>query len=114
VFSRGRFRLEEVHSGKVVRTSTGSGLGSTFKPEEETNMAMEWTDVESSQIVRIGYDAETLKAQVAFKDKRSGGVQSTYEYDQVGQDVIDRIINSDSVGRAFAAELKYGFNYRRL
>lgn len=77
-------------------------------------MAMEWTDVESSQIVRIGYDAETLKAQVAFKDKKSGGVQSTYEYDNVPKEVIDGILTADSVGRAFASSLKFGFAYHKL
>jgi hypothetical protein len=76
-------------------------------------MAIQWTDVESSQIVRVGYDAETLKAYVAFKSKQ-GDVSSTYEYDQVGQDVIDAIISADSPGRQFGASLKYGFNYRKI
>jgi hypothetical protein len=76
-------------------------------------MAMEWTDIDSSQIVRIGYDAETLKAQVAFKSK-SGDVSSVYEYDLVPKDVIDSILSAESVGRAFSSQLKYGFAYRKL
>ena len=77
-------------------------------------MAINWTDVESSQIVRVGYDEETLKAYVAFKDRRSGDVQSTYEYDNVPKEVVDNIISAESVGRAFASSLKYGFSYRKL
>ena len=76
-------------------------------------MAIEWTDVDSSQIVRIGYDAETLKAQVAFKSK-SGDVSSVYEYDLVPQEVIDGILSAESVGRAFNQSLKYGFSYHKL
>lgn len=77
-------------------------------------MAMDWTDVDSSQIVRIGYDEETLKAQVAFKDRRTGGVSATYEYDNVPKEVVDNIIAAPSVGQAFNGSLKFGFNYRKL
>jgi hypothetical protein len=78
-------------------------------------MAMEWTDTpQSSQIVRIGYDAETLKAQVAFRDRKTQDVQSTYEYDNVPESVVTDILAADSVGRAFASSLKYGFAYRRI
>jgi hypothetical protein len=77
-------------------------------------MAMEWTDVDSSQIVRIGYDAETLKAQVQFKDRKSGYVSATYEYDNVPQEVVTDIINAPSAGQQFNGTLKYGFNYRKL
>ena len=77
-------------------------------------MAINWTDVESSQIVRVGYDAETLKAYVAFKDRRTGDVQSTYEYDAVPEQVVTDIINADSARRQFGSTLKYGFTYRKL
>lgn len=78
-------------------------------------MAITWTDVESSQIVRVGYDAETLKAYVSFKNRSTGDIQSTYEYDNVPESVVTDIINSDSVGRAFGnSSLKYGFAYRKI
>ena len=64
--------------------------------------------------MRVGYDEETLKAYVAFKDRRSGDVQSMYEYDNVPKEVVDNIISAESVGRAFASSLKYGFSYRKL
>ena len=51
-------------------------------------------DVESSQILQIGYDPETLKARVLFK-KKDGSPGATYEYDNVPQD-DDR---PDRVGR---------------
>lgn len=71
-------------------------------------MALVWTDVTSSQLSKIGYDAETLKARILF----SNG--SEYEYDDVPESVVNDIINAESVGRQFNATLKYGFNYRRL
>ena len=77
-------------------------------------MAMEWTDVDSSQIVRIGYDAETLEARVDFKDRKSGGVSSTYSYSLVPKEVIDGILSAPSVGQAFNQSLKFGFAYRKL
>ena len=78
-------------------------------------MAMEWTDTpQSSQIVRIGYDAETLEARVEFRDRRSGDVQSTYSYQAVPKEVVDGILSAESVGRAFASSLKYGYSYRRI
>lgn len=77
-------------------------------------MAINWTDVESSQIVRVGYDADKVKAYVAFKDRRTGDVQSTYEYDDVPENVVTDIINADSAGRQFGSTLKYGFAYRKI
>jgi hypothetical protein len=70
-------------------------------------------DVESSQILQIGYDPETLKARVLFK-KKDGTPGSTYEYDNVPKEVIDGILTADSVGRAFASSLKFGFAYHKL
>lgn len=77
-------------------------------------MAINWTDVDSTQIVRVGYDAETLKAYVAFKDRKTGDVQSTYEYDAVPEQVVTDIIGAESPGRQFGASLKFGFNYRKI
>jgi len=77
-------------------------------------MGINWTDVDSSQIVRVGYDPETLKAYVSFKDRRTGDVQSTYEYDDVPEDVVTNIINAESAGRGFGATLKFGYTYRRM
>ncbi len=73
-----------------------------------------WTDVDSSQIVRIGYDEEKLEAQVQFKDRRTGDVSSTYLYRGVPKEVVDGIISADSVGRQFAATLKFGYEYQKL
>jgi hypothetical protein len=71
-------------------------------------MAMEWTDVDSSQLEAVGYDAETEEAQVRFVNG------SVYSYQRVPQSVIDGIINASSAGRQFNETLKYGFAYKRL
>jgi len=71
-------------------------------------MAMEFTAVESTQISQIGYDEETLEAQVEF----SNG--SVYRYTGVPKDVIDGIINAGSPGRAFNATLKWGYSYQKV
>jgi hypothetical protein len=77
-------------------------------------MAINWTDVESSQIVRVGYDAETLKAYVSFKSKQ-GDVSSTYEYDAVPEQVVTDIIEAGSAGQQFNGTLKYwGGGFRKL
>jgi hypothetical protein len=94
--------------------SSRSGDGTTFKPEEGKHMAIQWTDVESSQILQIGYDPETLKARVLFK-KKDGTPGATYEYDAVPEQVVTDIIEAGSAGQQFNATLKYwGGGYRKL
>jgi len=71
-------------------------------------------DVESSQILQIGYDPETLKARVLFK-KKDGTPGATYEYDAVPEQVVTDIIEAGSAGQQFNATLKYwGGGYRKL
>ena len=69
---------------------------------------MEMVPVSSSQISAIGYEQETLKAQVRFTNG------SLYEYDDVPKSTIDAVMGADSVGKAFNLLMKYGFNYRRI
>jgi hypothetical protein len=79
-------------------------------------MAMQWTDTpQSSQIVRIGYDSEALKAQVAFRDRKTQDVSCVYEYDAVPEQVVTDIIEAGSVGQQFNGTLKYwGGGFRKL
>jgi hypothetical protein len=78
-------------------------------------MAIEWTDTpSSSQIKRVGFDAETSKGYCGFLDHRTGEEASVYEYDGCTREEADAIINSDSAGRQFAATWKYGKAYRKL
>ena len=64
-------------------------------------------DVESSQILQIGYDPETLKARVLFK-KKDGSPGATYEYDNVPQEAVTDIVNAGQrQGQQFNAALEY-------
>ena len=74
---------------------------------------MEMAAVDSSQLESIGRDPETSKCHIRFASKR-GGAGSLYEYDDVTQEEVDAIINAESLGRVFAATLKFGKNYRKL
>jgi len=73
---------------------------------------MEMAAVDSSQLESIGRDPETSKCHIRFKSKKGTG--SLYEYDNVTQEEVDAIINAESLGRVFAATLKFGKNYRKL
>jgi hypothetical protein len=65
--------------------------------------------VKSSQIDAIGYDLLSLKLHVIFR----GG--STYEYDDVQPDAVCRVLFSESIGKAFNANIKSGgYTYRKL
>ena len=72
-------------------------------------MAMVWRNVNnSSQIARVGYDDETMEAQVEFTNS------SIYSYQQVPMGVTDSIADAESPGRAFSAALKFGYSYTRI
>ena len=78
-------------------------------------MAIDWIGTpNSSQIKRVGFDAETSHGYCGFLDRRSGEESSVYEYDDCTREEADAIINAESVGRAFAATWKYGKAYRKL
>lgn len=69
--------------------------------------------VASSQIKEIGYDPETQKLRVCFLDKR-GGDGSIYEYSGVEQGVYDALMSAESVGRTFAASVKWSYPYQKI
>ena len=69
---------------------------------------MEMVPVTSSQIAAIGYDPETMIAEVRFVNG------SVYRYKGVPMGVTEGIINSESPGRTFSATLKYGFEYEKI
>ena len=78
-------------------------------------MAINWTDTpSSSQLTRVGFDAETSKGYCGFRDRRTQEEQSVYEYDGCTQAEADAITSADSAGRQFGATWKYGKAYRRL
>ena len=61
---------------------------------------MERTSVDSSNIVSIGYDAETETLEVEF---HSGNV---YQYRDVPSDVHQRFMSSSSKGRFFSQYIR--------
>jgi KTSC domain len=69
---------------------------------------MDMVPVSSSQIAAVGYDPETMVAEVQF----SNG--SVYRYEGVPLGVTDEIIKSESPGRQFSASLKFGYTYSRI
>lgn len=62
----------------------------------------------SSQVERIGYDAEACALYVKF---RSGGL---YRYEGVDADLADRFLRAESHGKFLNAEIKGRFDYAKL
>lgn len=63
---------------------------------------------DSSQIAAIGYDPDTLVLEVEFK---SGGV---YQYAEVPPAVHAALLSSESVGSAFAAQVRNRYRTTKL
>jgi len=61
---------------------------------------IEMKSVESSNLARVGYDADTLRLVVEF------GIGSKYIYFGVKQNVYDSFMASDSKGRFFHAHIR--------
>ena len=55
-------------------------------------MAIDWTPVKSSNVARVGYDAEGRTMAVEFTDG------SIYHYHDVEKNVHDDLISAKSVG----------------
>lgn len=60
--------------------------------------------VESSQIARIGYDADSKTLAIQFKSR--GGDGSIYHYGGVSQDLHDRFVKAPSIGTFFGQNIK--------
>ena len=63
------------------------------------------TTVESSNVVAIGYDDNTLYV------KYSSG---TYKYDNVPKEVAEKLFKADSKGRFMNENIKGQYNYSRV
>lgn len=66
-------------------------------------MKIEMQPVTSSNIESVGYDAATQTLAVAFKH---GG---TYHYYEVPQDAVKSLLEAESIGKHFHAEIKGKF-----
>ena len=70
---------------------------------------MEYNTVVSSNIKAVGYDDETFTLEVAFTNG------TTYRYLSVPRSIFDGLLQADSPGRYFNAEIKGGnFPYFKL
>ena len=63
-------------------------------------MAMKWTQVQSSQINEVGYDADTNTLGIKFSN---GG---EYHYANVPAHMHNAMLNAPSVGRYFGEYIK--------
>lgn len=69
---------------------------------------MKRQSVESSNLESIGYDAENEILEVEFKH---GGV---YQYFDVPENVHKELMNADSHGKYFAANIRNDYEYQKL
>jgi KTSC domain len=63
--------------------------------------------VTSSQIESIGYDQETLELEVEFKNG------SVYTYENVPFDEYTSLMDADSVGKYFSANIKNKYKWTK-
>lgn len=71
------------------------------------NIAMENVD-NSSQIMQIGYNADTRQLGIVFK-----GTNATYVYDDVPAEIWEGLKTSDSKGKYFYANIPKKFQYAK-
>lgn len=69
---------------------------------------MDMQSVSSSNIAAVGYNEATKKLHVQFHNG------STYVYDDVPADVHEALVNADSVGKYFNANVKDVYSYARI
>ena len=74
---------------------------------------VEYTPVESSNLLSVGYDSENANLFVIFKDK-DGRPSSKYAFFDVPPPVYSELMAAASKGKYFAAYVKGRFSYNRL
>lgn len=68
---------------------------------------MERIPVQSSNLVSVGYDAQTSMLEIEFKN-------GTYQYDAVPESVYEELLNSPSKGQYFSQNIKEKYAFRKL
>ena len=63
-------------------------------------------EVNGSEIHSIGYDPATQTLRIAFPNRKTGLVQSTYDYANVTQATFDDLMKADSKGEYFEWHIK--------
>lgn len=69
---------------------------------------MNRTDVESSNLLSVGYDQATATLEIAF---HSGSV---YQYTNVPLEIYQELMQASSKGQYFNHEIKGGYAYRKV
>ena len=69
---------------------------------------MERQSVSSSNLASIGYDAENEILEIEFKH---GGI---YQYFDVPENVYDELMNADSQGVYFSANIKNEYEFEKM
>ena len=68
----------------------------------------EWVYVESTDLKAVRYDDDGLVLEIEF---HSGGV---YQYYDVPEAIFHELLNSDSKGKYFHANIKNNYRYARI
>lgn len=66
----------------------------------------------SSQIAGIGFDSGTL--EIEFKPSKEGQQPSVYQYTNVPPETHQAMIEAESVGKFFYANIKGKFDYVKM
>ncbi len=69
---------------------------------------MQREPVESTTVASIGYDETSQTLEVEFNDSR------IYEYYNVGQNIYEAFMETDSKGRFLNSQIKGSFPYERV
>lgn len=69
---------------------------------------MERQKVESSNLASVGFDAKNEILEVEFKH---GGV---YQYFDVPENVFEELMNADSHGKYFSANIRNDYEYQKM
>lgn len=68
-----------------------------------------WKDIAfSSDVARVGYDAQTQELFVAFKKGR------VYAYEGVPEELAEKVAKNWSVGSIIATDIKGKFPHKRI
>jgi hypothetical protein len=99
-------RVDRSRSSSIYLFTSGHGY---WNWRRRNDMAMEWTEVSSSNLKAIGYDDEENEMQVEFLDG------SIYSYSDVPQESFNDVLSgAPSVGRAFNAVIKGRYSGTRI
>ena len=69
---------------------------------------MEKTPVISSNVESVGYDEDSAKLEIEFKNG------ATYQYFDVPENVFTELRDADSVGGYLAARIKGAYRYSKI